>query len=95
MTDNKHIVAITVLFIDPCRNEGTESLSLMEIDKGDVLAKDNIIGSPSVIEKRMNSVDNESDSPHATTDDLSDGVTLAAADSTTPEVDTYFEKVAR
>ena len=40
-------------------------------------------------------VDNESNSLHATTtDDLSDGVTLAVADSTTPEVDTHFEKVA-
>ena len=45
-----------------------------------------------MVEKRVNSpdtVDNESDSPHTTTDDLSDGVTLAAADSTTPEVDTF------
>ena len=38
-------------------------------------------------------VDNESDSLHATTDDISDGVTLAAADSTTPEVDTRYVKV--
>ena len=38
-------------------------------------------------------VDNESNSPHAITDHLSDGVTLAVADSTTPEVDREFEKV--
>lgn len=60
------------------------SSSLMEVDEDDA---HDVIGSPPVVEKRINSpctVDNESDSPH----DLSDGVTLAAADSTTPEVDT-------
>ena len=34
----------------------------------------------------------ESNSPHAITDHLSDGVTLAVADSTTPEVDRNFKK---
>ena len=65
----------------------------MEVDKDDVLKEDDVIGSPPVVEKRINSscnVDDESDSPH---DDLSDGVTLAAADSTTPEVDTCFREV--
>ena len=38
-------------------------------------------------------VDNESNSPHTITDHLSDDVTLAVADSTTPEVDRDFEKV--
>ena len=60
----------------------------MEVD-----VPDDAIGSLSaVVEKWINSpntVDNESDSPHTTTDDLSDGVTLAAADNTTPEVDTF------
>ena len=69
----------------------------MEVDKNDVLTEDDVIGSPSAtVEKRINSpctVDNGSDSPLATINDLSDGVTLAAADSTTPEVDTYFKKV--
>ena len=68
----------------------------MEVDKDDVLKEDDVIGSPPVVDKRINSpctVDDESDSLHATADDLSDGVTFALADSTTPEVDTYFEKV--
>ena len=80
-----------------CRNEERYlpilSSSLMEVDKDDVLKEDDVIGSPPVVKKRINSsckVDDESDSPH---DDLSDGVTLAAADSTTPEVDTCFRKV--
>ena len=77
-----------------CRNEERDSpilsSSLMEVDKGDVLKEDDVIGSPPVVEKRINSpciMDDESDSPH------DDGVTLAAADSTTPEVDTCFKKV--
>ena len=38
-------------------------------------------------------VDNESNSPHAITDHLSDDVTLAVADSTTPEVDRDVDNV--
>ena len=67
------------------------SLSLKEVDKNDEV---NLIGSP-VIEKRIDSpcsMDNVQDSPCETSGELSGGVILAAADSTTPEVD--FEKVA-
>ena len=39
------------------------------------------------------SVDNKSNSLHVITDHLSDGVTLAIADSTTPAVDRDSEKV--
>ena len=34
-------------------------------------------------------VDNESNSPHVITDHLSDGVTLAVADGTTPEIEGF------
>ena len=68
------------------------SLSLIKVDKND---KVDVIGHGSpMVEKRIDSpcsVDNVQDSPCATSSELSDGVTLAAADSTTPEVD--FEKV--
>ena len=63
----------------------------MEVDKNDEV---DVIGSP-VVEKRIDSpcsVDSVKDSPYATSGELSDIVTLAAADSTTPEVD--FDKVA-
>ena len=43
---------------------------------------------PSMVEENIDysscTVDNESNSPHAITDHLSDGITLAVADSTTP-----------
>ena len=43
---------------------------------------------PSMVEENIDysscTVDNESNSPHVITDHLSDGVTLAVADSTTP-----------
>jgi len=63
----------------------------MKVDKNDEV---DVIGS-SVVEKRIDSpcsTDNVQDSPCTTSCELSDGVTLAAADSTTPEIN--FEKVA-
>ena len=65
----------------------------MEVDN---LTEVNGFKLPSMVEENIDSsctVDNESDSPHAITDHLSDGVTLAVADSTTPEVDRDFERV--
>ena len=63
----------------------------MEVDKNDEV---DLIGSP-VIEKQIDSpcsVNSVKDSPYAKSGELSDVVTLAAADSTTPEVN--FDKVA-
>ena len=68
----------------------------MEVDNNDLLPEVNGIKLPSMVEENIDSsctVDNESNSPHAITDHLSDGVTLAVADSTTPEVDRDFENV--
>ena len=68
----------------------------MEVEKNGVLTEVDETGSLCVVEKSTDSshtVDDESDSHHKTADDLSDDVTLAAADSTSPEVDTNFEWV--
>jgi len=69
----------------------------MEVAKNDVLTEVDGIKSKSIVERKNDSpcaVDNESNSLHAkTTDDLSDGVTLAVADSTTSEIDVHFKKV--
>lgn len=59
----------------------------MDVDSNN----DDGIKSPSMMEKKTDT-DNESGTPR-TTANLSEGVTLAAADSTTPEVDTHLEKV--
>ena len=69
----------------------------MEVDNKELLREVNGIKLPSMVEENIDysscTVDNESNSPHTITDHLSDGVTLAVADSTTPEVDKEFEKV--
>ena len=68
----------------------------MEVDNNELLPEVNGIKLPSMVEENIDSsctVDNESNSPHAIADHLSDGVTLAVADSTTPEVDRDFENV--
>ena len=69
----------------------------MYSDKNELVTQVDGVKSPSAVEKRIDSsctVDDEIDLPHVTTDDITDGVTLAAADSTTPEVvDTHCEKV--
>ena len=73
------------------------SSSSIDSDKNDLVTEVDGVKSLSVVEERIDSsctVDNEIDSPHVTTDGTTDGVTLAAADSTTPEVvDTHYEKV--
>ena len=73
------------------------SSSSLEVDNNELLTEVNGIKLPSMVEENIDysscTVDNESNSPHAITDHLSDGVTLAVADSTTPEVDREFEKV--
>ena len=69
----------------------------MEVDNNGLLTEVNGIKLPSMVEENIDysscTVDNESNSPHVISDHLSDGVTLAVADSTTPEVDREFEKV--
>ena len=65
----------------------------MEVDNNDLLPQVN--GLPSMVEENIDSsytVDKENNSPHAITDHLSDGVILAIADSTTPEVERDFER---
>ena len=72
------------------------SSSSMEVDSNDLLTEVNGIKLPSMVEENIDysscTVDNESNSPHVITDHLSDGVTLAVADSTTPEVDRDSER---
>ena len=74
-----------------CRSENKDmpvSSSSMEVDSNDLLTEVNGIKLPSMVEENIDysscTVDNESISPHVITDHLSDGVTLAVADSTTP-----------
>jgi len=84
-----------------CGNDSSDlsvsSPSSMEVDKNDVLTEVDGIESKSIVERRNDSpcaVDNESNSLHAkTTDDLSDDVTLAVADSTTSEMHIHFKEV--
>ena len=68
----------------------------MEVDNNELSTEVNGIKLPSIVKENIDSsctVDNESNSPHTITDHLSDGVTLAVADSTTPEVDRHFDNV--
>ena len=63
--------------------------SSIEVDNNDLLTEVNGIKLLSMVEENIVSsctVDDESNSPHVITDHLSDGVTLAITDSTTPEV---------
>ena len=68
----------------------------MQVDNNDLVTEVGGIKQPSMVEENIDpsyTVDNESNSPHAITDHLSDGVTLAVADDTTQVVDREFEKV--
>ena len=62
----------------------------MKVGNSGLLTEVNGIKLPSMVEENIDysscTVDNESNSPHTKTDHLSDGVTLAVADSTTPNV---------
>ena len=69
--------------------------SSMDIDKNELVTEVDGVKSLSVVEERIDSsctVDNEIDPPHVTTDDITDGVTLAAADSTTQRWLTHIVK---
>ena len=83
-----------------CRSENKDlpvSSSSVEVDNKELLTDINGIKLPSMVDENIDyssyTEDNESNSPHAITDHLLDGVTLAVADSTTPEVDRDSEKV--
>ena len=100
MTDDKYIVVTVCCALILCRSESKDlpvSSSPMEVDSNDLVTEVNGIKVRSMVEENIDysscTVDNKSNSPHAITDHLSDGVTLAVADNTTPEVDRDSEKV--
>ena len=65
----------------------------MEVDNNGLLTEVNGIKLPSMVEENIDcsscTVDNKSNLPHVITDHLSDGVTLAVADSITPKMDKF------